>query len=48
LALNGICASENDGIIDKDIEKTIQNLGQIGSEGMQSTDNLILKIMACK
>lgn len=48
LALDGICVSENDGIIDKDIEKTIRNLGQIGSEGMQSTDNLILKIMACK
>lgn len=48
LALNGICASEHDGIVDNDIEKTIRNLGKIGSEGMQSTDSLILKIMACK
>ncbi|MFA6592244.1 MAG: L-serine ammonia-lyase, iron-sulfur-dependent, subunit alpha [Bacteroidales bacterium] len=48
LALNGICASEHDGIVDNDIEKTIINLGKIGSEGMQSTDSLILKIMACK
>jgi len=48
LALDGICVSENDGIIEKDIEKTIRNLGEIGSEGMQTTDNLILKIMACK
>ena len=45
LALDGRCISENDGIIEKDIEKTIRNLGQIGSVGMQSTDNMILDIM---
>ena len=48
LAREGICISENDGIIEKDIEKTIQNLGRIGSIGMQSTDNMILDIMVCK
>ena len=48
LALNGICVSENDGIIERDIEKTIANLGAVGSVGMQSTDNLILQIMTCK
>jgi len=48
LALNGISVTENDGIIDRDIEKTIQNLGEIGSVGMQSTDRLILRIMSCK
>ena len=48
LAMNGICVSENDGIIDRDIEKTIANLGAVGSVGMQSTDNLILQIMTCK
>ena len=48
LAMDGICISENDGIIEKDIEKTIKNLGQIGSVGMQSADNMILNIMACK
>lgn len=48
LALNGICISEHDGIIEKDIEKTIRNLGQIGSVGMQNTDNMILDIMVCK
>ena len=48
LALDGRCISENDGIIEKDIEKTIRNLGQIGSVGMQSTDNMILDIMVCK
>lgn len=48
LAREGICISEYDGIIEKDIEKTIQNLGCIGSVGMQNTDNMILDIMVCK
>lgn len=48
LAREGICISEHDGIIEKDIEKTICNLGQIGSVGMQNTDNMILDIMVCK
>ena len=48
LAREGICISEHDGIIEKDIEKTVQNLGRIGSVGMQNTDNMILDIMVCK
>lgn len=48
LALDGICISSNDGIIEEDIEKTIANLGKIGSIGMQSTDKMILEIMVCK
>lgn len=48
LAREGICISAHDGIIENDIEKTIRNLGQIGSVGMQSTDNMILDIMVCK
>lgn len=48
LAREGICISEYDGIIEKDIEKTIMNLGRIGSLGMQYTDNMILDIMVCK
>lgn len=48
LALNGISATEHDGIIDKDIEKTIRNMGRIGSVGMQRADNMILDIMVCK
>ena len=48
LALDNICISENDGIIEKDIEKTIRNLGSIGSKGMEHTDNMILDIMVCK
>ena len=48
LAREGICISEHDGIIEKDIEKTVQNLGRIGSIGMQNTDNMILDIMVRK
>ena len=48
LARENLCISEHDGIIEKDIEKTIQNLGRIGSVGMQHTDNMILDIMVCK
>ena len=48
LALDNICISGNDGIIEDDVEKTIQNLGHIGSKGMQVTDEMILNIMVCK
>lgn len=48
LALEGTCISPNDGIIERDIEKTISNLGRIGSIGMQVTDKMILDIMECK
>ncbi len=48
LALSGHCVTSNDGIIEDDIEKTIRNLGSIGSKGMQVTDEMILNIMVCK
>lgn len=48
LALDNICISEKDGIIDKCVEKSVQNLGTIGSMGMQQTDKMILDIMICK
>lgn len=48
LAMEGNCISEHEGIIEKDIEKTIRNLGRIGSVGMQNTDSMILDIMVCK
>ncbi|MDO5571614.1 MAG: L-serine ammonia-lyase, iron-sulfur-dependent, subunit alpha [Bacteroidales bacterium] len=48
LAVDNICISENDGIIENDIEKTIYNLGKIGSTGMQNTDNIMLNIMINK
>ena len=48
LAMRGTCVSATDGIIEDDIEKTIRNLGEIGSKGMQTTDRMILDIMLCK
>lgn len=48
LALDGSVISANDGIIEQDIEKTIRNLGKIGSEGMNQTDEQILDIMVSK
>lgn len=48
LAMNNIEISSNDGIIDSDVEKTIENLAKIGTEGMNKTDELILNIMTCK
>lgn len=48
LAMQDISISENEGIIDADIEKTISNLSTIGTIGMASTDRLMLDIMVNK
>lgn len=48
LAREDICISSDDGIIEEDIEKTIKNLGSIGSKGMKGADSMILEIMVCK
>ena len=48
LALRGTCIPSTDGIIDGDIEKTIRNVGAIGSAGMKTADRMILDIMLCK
>ena len=41
LAINNVEASDKDGIIDESVEKTIQNLGDLGNNGMQYTDQVI-------
>ena len=48
LALDGISVKPTDGIIDEDVEKTIRNLGLLGSRGMLETDRMILGIMTGK
>ncbi|KYH35351.1 serine dehydratase alpha chain [Clostridium tepidiprofundi DSM 19306] len=48
LAINDIVISEKEGVIDRDIEKTIKNLGTIATQGMNQTDNVILDIMVSK
>lgn len=47
LSMRGI-RTNNDGIIDEDIEKTIRNIGAIGTTGMEETDKTILNIMCNK
>jgi len=48
LAMDNICISSNDGIIDEDVDKTIKNLALIGSKGMETVDKMILNIMINK
>lgn len=48
LALDGICVTCHEGIVENCVEKTIDNLGLIGNQGMQETDRMILKIMTAK
>jgi L-cysteine desulfidase len=48
LALRGTCIPSTDGIIDDDVEKTIRNVGVIGSAGMKHADRMIMDIMLCK
>jgi L-cysteine desulfidase len=48
LALNDVEVSQNDGIIDRDVEKTIKNLCELGTKGLSEADNVILNIMTCK
>lgn len=47
LSMNGI-KTQNDGIIDDDVEETIRNIGLIGTAGMEQTDKTILNIMCRK
>lgn len=45
LAMSHISASETDGIVDRQADKTIDNLGRLVGEGMEFTDRTLLKIM---
>ncbi|MDE5639105.1 MAG: L-serine ammonia-lyase, iron-sulfur-dependent, subunit alpha [Odoribacter sp.] len=47
LSMRGI-RTHDDGIIENDIEKTIRNVGVIGTVGMEQTDRTILDIMTRK
>ena len=45
LAMNQITVSNTDGIIGRSVDETINNLGRLSKEGMNITDETILKIM---
>lgn len=48
LAIRGITIKATDGIIDEDVEKTIENLCRLGNKGTSETDKIILDIMLNK
>ena len=41
----GNCFKGGEGLVNSDIEKTIESFGRVGREGMKETDAEILKIM---
>lgn len=48
MAMEDEVVSSLEGIVDDDVDKTIENLTSIGAVGMQETDKLVLKIMTSK
>lgn len=48
MAMENRCVSSMDGIIDEDVDRTIENLAEIGREGMVAVDKMILHIMLDK
>lgn len=44
---NGVI-SEQEGIVDQDVDQTIRNMAKIGKEGMLETDKVVLSIMTNK
>lgn len=48
MALRKIYIPYDNGILDKSVEKTIQNLGRVSGEGMKNTDDVILDVMLKK
>lgn len=45
MAVDNIFIPSNDGILDQSVEKSIQNLGKVSTEGMSCTDEVILNVM---
>lgn len=45
MALDNIFVPSNDGILNQSVEKSIQNLGKVSTEGMSCTDEVILNVM---
>ena len=43
-----IAYAAGEGIVEKDVEETIKNMGYIGRVGMKSTDKEILNVMIDK
>jgi L-cysteine desulfidase len=48
MAMENRCVTSLEGIIDEDIDTSIRNLTEIGAQGMNETDKLVLQIMTSK
>ncbi len=48
LAMEGKCVSQDEGIVDDSVDKSIHNLTSIGAEAMCKTDDMVLNIMTSK
>ena len=48
MAMEGICVSPNDGIIEEDVDRCIENLAIIGRDSKNEMDNQMLNIMSEK
>lgn len=48
MAVENICVASTDGIIEDDVDKSIENLASIGRDAMLEVDNVVLNIMADK
>ena len=48
MAMNGRCVTSVEGIIDDDVDRSIQNLTRIGRDAMNETDRIVLDIMTHK
>lgn len=48
LAMEHKVVTSNEGIVDDDVDRTVDNLTSIGREGMNETDKLVLNIMTQK
>ncbi|MBR6187568.1 MAG: serine dehydratase subunit alpha family protein [Prevotella sp.] len=48
LAMEGKCVSQNEGIVDESVDKSIHNLTSIGADAMCKTDDMVLRIMTNK
>jgi L-cysteine desulfidase len=48
LAMQGIRVGGSEGIVENDVERTIDNLGRLSSDGMRQADAMILGMMVSK
>ncbi|QNK40111.1 L-cysteine desulfidase family protein [Caproicibacter fermentans] len=48
MAMKGLCVQKTDGIVDNDVEKSIDNFATLGNKGSSGMDPLVLEMMLHK